>query len=99
MSRRQRINALITSKRSNPINPINSHRQIAFTGREPSEHSIAANCELDLQADTSVARPNFTVIEYTDLVCNVSPFSKFYEHRENVPIVKAATTCDNEKME
>jgi hypothetical protein len=66
-------------------------------GREKSEHIITENCELDSHVDTSVAGPNFTVIEYTDLVCYVSPFSKFYAHCENVPIVKAATAYDDEK--
>jgi len=44
-----------------------------------------------------VAGPNFAVIEYTDQVCNVSPFSKYYANRENIPIVKAATAYDDKR--
>jgi len=55
-----------------------------------------ANCELDSHADTSVAGPNFAVIEYTNQVCNVLPFSKHYANWENVPIVKTATAYDDE---
>jgi len=37
------------------------------------------------------------MLEYTNLVCNVSPFVKRYEHKENVPMGKASTSCNDGK--
>ncbi len=94
MSRRQRINSIMTTNRSSSDNRL---REIHHVGTAPVVHSVQANCELDSHADTSVAGANFTVIEFTDLVCNVSPFAKSYECKKNIPIVKAVTAYDDEK--
>jgi hypothetical protein len=97
MSRRQRINALQSSCRYQIISSADSSRRIAEVTRDRQTSTIFANCELDSHADASVAGLNFVVLEYTDLLCNVSPFAKSYEHKENVPIIKAATAYDDEK--
>jgi hypothetical protein len=44
-----------------------------------------------------VAGVNFVILEYTDQICNVSPFAKSFNQKENVPIVKAATAYDDER--
>ncbi len=70
---------------------------VAEVTGERENPCINANCELDSHANTPVVGPNFVVMSYTDLVCNISHFSKSYEHRENIPIVKAAMAYDDEK--
>ena len=54
-------------------------------------------CELDSDANTCVAGPNCTVLEYTNQSVNVSGFSHDYKSICNVPIVTAATAIDNPK--
>jgi hypothetical protein len=94
MSRRQRISALRTSERARNRD---SFRIVSQLNMRPAiQQFYTGNCELDSHADTSVAGPNFVVLEYTDMSCNVSPFCKTYESKENVPIVKAATAYDDE---
>ena len=48
-------------------------------------------CELDSHADTFVAGRNCIVMNYTERVCDVMPYSDDYEARTNIPIVQAAT--------
>jgi len=94
MSRRQRFNSIMSTIRSTLIMPLT--RSISQLASNKHSDCVTAICELDSHADTLVARPDFIVLEYTNQVCNVSPFSKYYSNRENVPIVKAATAYDDE---
>ena len=48
-------------------------------------------CELDTHADTFVAGRNCIVMNYTERVCDVMPYSDDYEARTDIPIVQAAT--------
>jgi hypothetical protein len=82
---------------NNRTNSESYPREIHHVGKTPMVHVVQANCELDLHADTSVAGANFTVIEFTNQVCNVIPFAKSYESKKNIPIVKAVTAYDDEK--
>ena len=51
---------------------------------------------MDSHADTCVAGPNFSVIEFTGEHCNVTPYTADYQPILNVPIVNAATAYTNE---
>ena len=46
---------------------------------------------MDSHADTCVAGKNWSVMSYSDVVCEVSPFTDEYESIKEVPIVTACT--------
>ena len=48
--------------------------------------------EIDNHADTICAGPNWRLLEISGEFCSVSPFSKDYEPKVNVPVSKCATT-------
>ena len=54
------------------------------------EGTISTN-EMDSHADTCVAGKNWGVLSYTDVVCEVTPFTDEYESIKEVPIVTACT--------
>ena len=54
------------------------------------EGTISTN-EMDSHADTCVAGKNWSVLSYTDVVCEVTPFTDEYESIKEVPIVTACT--------
>ena len=54
------------------------------------EGTISTN-EMDSHADTCVAGKNWSVMSYSDVVCEVSPFTDEYESIKEVPIVTACT--------
>ena len=54
------------------------------------EGTISTN-EMDSHADTCVAGKNWSVLSYTDIVCEVTPFTDEYESIKEVPIVTACT--------
>ena len=51
---------------------------------------------MDSHADTCVAGPNFSVIEFTGEYCDVTPYTADYQPILNVSIVNAATAYTNE---
>ena len=51
-----------------------------------SEPGTRARCEMDSHADTCVAGPNFTVIEFTGEHCDVTPYTADYQPILNVSI-------------
>ncbi len=59
------------------------------------QDTIHGTCELDSHADTSVAGPNCTVIEYTNQMVSVTGFSNEYEAIHDVPIITAATAYND----
>jgi hypothetical protein len=67
-------------------------RKISAQGRVKIVHS---KMELDSHADTIVAGSNCIVMHYTGKECNVSPCTEQCEDIKNVPIVQAATACDD----
>jgi hypothetical protein len=56
---------------------------------------IEAKAELDSHADTTVAGSTCRVIEYTEKVCDVFPFSSEYQPMKQVPVAKVATAYDH----
>ena len=57
--------------------------------------SSRAEIEIDIRADTICAGKASRVIEYTDQVCDVSPFTSEYEPMRNIPVAKTATAYDH----
>ena len=55
--------------------------------------------EVDNHADTFVAGRNCLLMNYTERVCDVMPYSDDYEAKEGVPIVQVATGYTNMKGE
>jgi hypothetical protein len=79
---------------------VSSHQRmqtstIAHLNSLPPELPPTNFLELDSHADTTCARANSRIIEYTNQVCHVSAFSKHYGKLDNVPIVKAGTVYDS----
>ena len=54
-----------------------------------------SRAEIDTRADTICAGKASRVIEYTDQVCDVSPFTSEYEPMRNIPVAKTATAYDH----
>jgi len=94
MSRRQRISAVKKSRWS--ANPDTIRVVSQMNVHQTGHSSRTETCELDSHADTLVAGANFVILEYTDTSCSVTPFCKSYESKQGIPIVKAATTYDDE---
>jgi len=89
----------MTAVMSNNGNTNNSGRQPStaqMNVHQTGHSSRTETCELDSHADTLVAGANFVILEYTDTSCSVTPFCKSYESKQGIPIVKAATTYDDE---
>jgi Reverse transcriptase (RNA-dependent DNA polymerase) len=57
---------------------------------------IDGRCDFDSHADTCVVGKNFTVVERTGRVCDVSAFSDEFGRHSNVEIVSAATLIQDE---
>jgi hypothetical protein len=55
----------------------------------------SSRAEIDTRADTVCAGKALRVIEYTDQVCDVSPFTSEYEPMRNIPLAKMATAYDH----
>jgi hypothetical protein len=55
----------------------------------------SSRAEIDTRADTICAGKASHVIEYTDQVCDVSPFTSEYEPMRNIPLAKMATAYDH----
>lgn len=53
--------------------------------------------EMDTHADTCVAGKNWKIMSYTDVVCEVSPFTDHYDSIKEVPIVTACTVWTDQK--
>jgi hypothetical protein len=87
MTRRQRINAIISS-----IRRIKSsqYRMISSV-----ESLSSCRAELDSHADTCAVNETALILEYTDRVVDVGPFSNDYQPLEEIPIVKAALAYDD----
>jgi hypothetical protein len=92
MSRRHRINKLVTSARK--TKPINVS-QVTYRQFQDHSSTIEGPCELDSHADTCVAGANCVVLEETAQNVNVSAFMDHHKTLENVPIVTVATAYDN----
>jgi hypothetical protein len=89
MSRR-RINRVTTGSRHKTDRLTSRH--IYKTRTDGIHH---ATCELDSHADTCVAGPNTTIIEYTDQMVTVSAFSDQLEALKDIPIGTVATAYDD----
>ena len=61
-----------------------------------SDEGTVARCEMDTHADTCVAGPNFTVLEFTGEQCDVTPYTNDYQPITNVSVVNAATAYTDE---
>ena len=87
MTRHQRLNAVLSSvRRSKPSqNSRNTPREILSSCR----------AELDSHADTCAVGDTAYILEYTDRVVDVAPFSDEYQQMEEIPIVKAAFAYDD----
>ena len=55
----------------------------------------SSRAEIDTRADTICAGKASRVIEHTDQVCDVSPFTSEYEPMRNIPVAKTATAYDH----
>ena len=62
---------------------------------EPDKVRQHGRFELDSHADTFVAGKNCTLLNYTERVCDVLPYSDEYEAKSGVPIVTVATGYTN----
>jgi hypothetical protein len=51
---------------------------------------------MDTHADTCVLGINFIVLEYSDRVCDVYPYSQEYDAGKYVPIVRGATAVQDQ---
>ena len=80
------VNATISTPR---------RRQIGANERLAIELLTSSRAELDTRADTVCAGKASRVIEYTDQVCDVSPFTSEYEPMRNIPTAKTATAYDH----
>jgi hypothetical protein len=87
MTRRQRINAIISSIRKIKI----TQRRLISS----IETLSSCRAELDSHADTCAVNDTAYILEYTDRVVDVGPFSNDYQPREEIPIVKAAFAYDD----
>ncbi len=65
-------------------------------GELESEEGTVARCEMDSHADTCVAGPNFSVLEFTGEQCDVTPYTSDYQPITNVSVVNAVTTFIDE---
>jgi hypothetical protein len=93
MSRRHRINKVVTSVRlTKPLNI----SQVKYRQHQDHDSTVSGPCELDSHADTCVAGANCIVLEETAQIVNVSAFTDSDQTLENVPIVTAATAYDDE---
>ena len=79
------VNATISTQR----------RQIGAKERLATDLLTSSRAEIDTRADTICAGKALCVIEYTDQVCDVSPFTSEYEPMRNIPTAKAATAYDH----
>jgi hypothetical protein len=85
---RQRLNAVLSSVcRTKP-----SSRLISTV-----EVFSACRAELDSHADTCAVGETAYILEYTDRVVDVVPFSDDYKQMEEIPIVKAVFAYDDPK--
>jgi hypothetical protein len=57
--------------------------------------NTVAQIEIDNHADTTCFGSNFTAIEFTGDMCEVSPFSNEYQTMTNIPVATAATAWDD----
>ena len=63
--------------------------------RQQTNPIIETKAELDSHADTTVAGSSCRVIEFTEKVCDVFPFSDEYQPMKKVPVAKVATAYDH----
>ena len=57
----------------------------------PNPGVFDGRVELDTHTDTFMARRNCMVMNFTERVCNVMPYSDDYEPKKGIPIAQAAT--------
>jgi len=92
---RRRINAIyssvrrIVSARSAAINPSNSYTS------NVRDDLIAGQAELDSHADTCGVNDTAYILEYTNRVVEVAPFSDSWQAMEEIPIIRAALAYDD----
>ena len=78
-------------RRLAPIQTSNCCDVIHSTRIQDQGDSYSIRTELESYADTTVAGRNCTVVHYTEISCNVAPFSEKYETMTNIPIITAVT--------
>ncbi len=66
------------------------HVSKVFTA-SPNQGVFDGRVELDTHADTFVAGRNCLLMNYTERVCDVMPYSDDYEPKTGIPIVQVAT--------
>ena len=66
------------------------HRTKALSNAIPRD-SIHSTLEMDTHADTCVLGPNFIILNYTGVECDVSPYTEAYESVKADSIVSGAT--------
>ena len=69
--------------------------KVFTTTPSPTTPNTRSRCELDSHADTTCFGSNFVPIGWTDISCDVSPYSDEYKAMTNVPVAHAATAYDD----
>jgi len=94
MSRRHRINKVVTSGRKIKMHNISQVQQ--HPRYYELDSTVQGPCELDTHADTCVAGANCIILEESNQTVNVNAFTDTHEPLTNVPIVTAARAYDDE---
>ena len=63
----------------------------SLRAQDKTKAGTLSSNEMDTHADTCVAGKNWAVLTYTDVVCEVQPFTDKYDSIKEVPIVTACT--------
>ena len=74
-----------------PIQTSNSRDVINSTRIQDQGDLYSSRTELNSHADITVAGGNCTVMHYTEISCNITPFYDTYEPMKNITIITAAT--------
>ena len=80
------VNATISTPR---------RRQIGDNKYLATDLLTSSRAEIDTRTDTICVGKASCVIEYTDQVCDVSPFTSEYEPMRNIPVAKTAIAYDH----
>ena len=96
----------MSRRNRNLIGQVRSGRRYSIHSEETKEARVTSalhqgepkvtNAELDSHADTVVAGSTCRILELTDKLCDVYPYSNNYEPIQNVPVAKVATAYDHQ---
>ena len=80
-----------------------SRRTVSRTPRDTdaipndTEPGFVARNEMDTHADTCCAGANWSLMEYTGEVCEVSPFLSSYDPTQEIPVARCCTVWTSEE--